>query len=256
MTKLKTFTAIAALLASSSVVHAATLDWTYYAAGDLATAKTDRALIDDNFLIAFEDFESFSTVPNGGTGVSGSTATPLDTNVGQFTTDDGANNTCGGSCDTPEDESLVRSTSNFGRYDTTTGTGNWLDSNDNSQLSLSVDNLTKQFDRISFFLTDVDDVGPKTFSITVDGTAFDLTLDYPEGGAPDNGDLFLVSIGLHELASTAVVDFNIDDGDGFGIDDFRIGSSVNPIPVPASLPLLAAGLGAMGWAARRRKRAS
>lgn len=41
-------------------------------------------------------------------------------------------------------------------------------------------------------------------------------------------------------------------GDGFRPDDMRVGSSVAPVPVPASLPLLLADTGGLGWATRRR----
>lgn len=248
----------AAFAVSASAASAGTiLHWSAYNKNDIATARADRALLDTDATVAFEDFENdaYIPVPKGG---GAGTWTPLATSVGTFTTVGGA--ICGGSCDTPEDESLVRSTSSFGRYNTTVGGSKWLDSNDNSGIELSTSSIGL-FDTISFFLTDIDDVGRSTFNIFAGGTLFDIAADIYNSGRQPNGGLFLVQLKFDTLLSDAVVRLNIDSGDGFGIDDVRFGrnfSNSNPepsaVPVPASLPLLLSGIAAIGWMRRRRAR--
>lgn len=256
----KVAAASASLLLASSIAHAATVDWTSYTVDQLDQARTDRANIAPNVTIAFEDFEneSFDPVPLGG-GPGTSTAGGLMTNVGTFTTTDSTSTTCAGSCNEPDNESLIRSASGFGRYNTTEGGSKWLDSNDNAAINLTTkDGLF--FDSVVLFLTDVDDVGPKTFSIFVNGEEFDISSEYDDTTLPgsqtdpDNADLFLISIGLDTATSNVALSFAIDDNDGFGLDDVLLGSAT-PVPVPATLPLLAAGIGLMGWASRRRKNA-
>ncbi len=241
----------AALLCTGA--NAASVSWSSYSSANLAQAKTDRAALDVDFQVAFEDFESFSPVlGNTGTG----SFTPLNTAVGVFTTTPGA--TCGGSCNQPNDQSLVRNASSFGRYNTTDSGAQWLDSNDNAAINLA-GSAGSNFDSISFFLTDIDDVGLVTFNIDVDGQNFDIAADIFNGLKQQNGDLFLVRIELGGPVASSALSLNIDTGDGFGLDDVRLGSGTapgpSPVPVPASLPLLLGGLGAIAWAKRRRKAA-
>lgn len=236
-------------LAVTGTAQAASLSWTSYKSSQLATAKADRAAQDTDTEIALEDFEGFRAVPQaGGPGNS----TPLGTAVGTFTTTPGTK--CGGSCDAPNDESLVRDVSAFGRYNTTDNGAKWLDSNDNAAINLLA-SASEAFNRISFFLTDIDDVGPTTFSIDVGPETFNVGTDIFNGKRQKNGGLFLVSIELDDLTKNSTFSLRIDDGDGFGIDDVRLSNNVAPIPVPATLPLLAGAIGVMGWARRRRKAA-
>lgn len=240
--------AVAATLLGSGA-SAATLTWTSYDQSQLASARSDRDAVDTDYQVAFEDFEGYTPVPDGG---GAGDVTPLtSTGVGDFTTTAGGR--CGASCDTPDDQSLIRNTSSYGRYNTTLGGSNWLDSNDNSAINLAAAGGS-MFDSISFFLTDVDDVGRVAFEINVAGELFDVAEDILNSNRQGDGDLFLVTIGLDSLVSSVAVGLFIESGDGFGIDDVRLGSSVAPIPVPASLPLLAGGLGLMGWIARRRRK--
>jgi len=258
----------AALSAAASGASAASLTWMSYSEADLSDARSDRADdIDTDNLVSFEDFESeeFTPVPDapgsgGGDGADPAfSKTPLDTAVGTFTTT--AGNSCGGSCDAPTDQSLIRDTSSFGRYNTTLDGNNWLDSNDNAAINLDITGLGL-FDSISLFLMDVDDVGSVEFSVSFDTETllapqvFNIAVDEFENQKQGDADLFLLSINLDSLVDNAFLSFSIDDGDGFGLDDVRIGSSVAPVPVPATLPLLMAGIGGLGWAARRRKKAS
>lgn len=248
MIKQFTTAAIAATLLGTGA-SAATLTWDSYDQSRLTTALSDRDARDIDYEVAFEDFESYTPVPDGG---GAGDVTPLtSTSVGNFTTTAGGR--CGNSCDTPDDQSLIRDTSNFGRYNTTLGGSNWLDSNDNSAINLAAAGGS-MFDSISFFLTDVDDVGRVAFEINVAGEMFDVAQDILLSNRQGDGDLFLVRIGLDSLVSSVDLSLFIESGDGFGIDDVRLGSSVAPIPVPASLPLLVGGLGLMGWIARRRRK--
>ncbi|MDU9005839.1 PEP-CTERM sorting domain-containing protein [Sedimentitalea todarodis] len=240
--------AVAATLLGTGA-SAATLDWRAFDQSQVASATSYRDARDTDHVVAFEDFESYTPVPDGG---GPGDVTPLtSTSVGDFTTTPGGR--CGRSCDTPDDQSLIRNTSNYGRYNTTFGGSNWLDSNDNSAINLAAAGGS-MFDSISFFLTDVDDVGRVAFEINVAGEMFDVAEDILRSSRQGDGDLFLVRIGLDRLVSSVDLSLFLDSGDGFGIDDVRLGSSVAPIPVPASLPLLAGGLGLMGWIARRRRK--
>ncbi|WP_424985914.1 PEP-CTERM sorting domain-containing protein [Microbulbifer sp. S227A] len=247
MIKHITCAAVAATLMGTGA-SAATLTWQSYDQSQLSTARSDRDAIDTDHQVAYETFESYTPVADGG-GV-GDTTPLTSTSVGDFTTTPGGR--CGNSCDTPDDQSLIRSTSSYGRYNTTLGGSNWLDSNDNSAINLAAAGGS-MFDSISFFLTDVDDVGRVAFEIEVAGEMFDVAEDILNSNRQGDGDLFLVSIGLDSLVNSVGISLFIESGDGFGIDDVRLGSSMSPVPVPASLPLLAGGLGLLGWIARRRK---
>lgn len=237
--------AIAVCMAGTGA-GAASLTWASYTSSQVALAKSERAAAETDVTVAFEDFESFLPVPsNPGPG----SFTPLTTGVGLFTTTAGPN--CGGSCSAPQDQSLVRATSGFGRYNTTDSGANWLDSNDNAAINLAASG-PGSFDSISFFLTDIDDVGAITFNIDVDGENFDVAQDIFGGKRQGNGGLFYVRIDFDGPVASSMMSLNIDDGDGFGLDDVRLGS-VTPVPVPASLPLLIGGLSVLAWGARRRK---
>lgn len=239
--------AVAATLLGSGA-SAATLSWTSYDQSQLTTAQSDRDAAETDYVVAYEDFESYRPVADGG-GIGD--VTPLtSTSVGDFTTTAGGR--CGNSCDTPDDQSLIRDTSSYGRYNTTLGGSNWLDSNDNSAINLAAEGGS-MFDSVSFFLTDVDDVGRVAFELEVAGEMFDVAEDILNSNRQGDADLFFVRIDLDGLVDTVGLSLFIESGDGFGIDDVRLGSSVAPIPVPASLPLLAGGLGLLGWIARRRR---
>jgi len=110
-----------------------------------------------------------------------------------------------------------------------------------------------------FYGTDIGDINSQ-LSLTLTGGAvqnFDIghTLNGPSGGLlfwgiiADNASETFTSIAFAGTSS----------GDAFGFDDMVIGDLdqvVSPIPLPAALPLFAAGLGLMGMVNRRRKHAT
>ena len=247
--KISVLATVAALGLATAASAATTLTWEAYDKSELGTAKADRAALEGplGFGSALEDFEGFTPIATGNTDPNADDKTPLQTSVGLFTTDAGSK--CGGSCDAPEDESLIRNESRWGRYDTTGGDAeNWLDSNDNDAIILDAD-IGRAFDFISFFLTDIDDVGAVTFNIDVDGHVFDIAQNEFGGKKQGNADLFYVKIDFDAPVFASKIKLNIDDGDGFGIDDVH----VSAVPIPASFLLLGAAMGGLGMMRRKQK---
>lgn len=237
----------AALALTATTGHAASLSYDVYDKSDLQMALDDRAAAEAGFdILAEENFESYTPVPKGGG--SGDSTPILNSPIGLITTD--TDSTCGGSCDAPMHESLIRSESGHGRYNTTENGANWLDSNDNGGINFDIFGLG-EFNSLSFFLTDVDDVGPVTFSMNVDNQDFDIAGMIFGGDKQMNGALSYVRFTFDEMVSTLSLNLNIDGGDGFGIDDIRV-ANVAAVPVPAAGLLMLGALGGLG--ALRRKR--
>src|SRR5580704_10948379 len=136
-----------------------------------------------------------------------------------------------------------------GRYNTTAGGKNWLDSNDISKLQ-----LTTSYDTIYFFMTDVDDTGGKLTIQTADGASSSNFT-----GAK-NGDLYFVAI----TGPDAIGDIrwlNSSQADGYGLDDFgtvKYSSSplfsAAPVPEPASWIILGVAMFLLWAAVGRRDR--
>jgi hypothetical protein len=135
-----------------------------------------------------------------------------------------------------------------GRYNTTPGGKNWLDSNDITKLQ-----LTTSLDTIYFFMTDVDDTGGKLTIQTEDGaTSSNFT------GAK-NGDLYFVAItGPDALGYIRWL--NTSQADGYGLDDFGTVKfpppllSAAPVPEPASWIILGVAMFLLWAAVGRRER--
>lgn len=139
---------------------------------------------------------------------------------------------------------LNNSTSPFsGRYDTTPGGANWLDSNDITALQ-----LTTTSDSLYFFMTDVDDNNGQLKIQTADGTSVLL----PRGNK--NGSIFFV--GIQSSDPIGYVQWlESNQADGFGLDDFGTAKyNEAAVPEPGSLPGALAALLIVALAVRLRAR--
>jgi hypothetical protein len=181
-----------------------------------------------------EDFESFGYGPftqlASGTGgfsvVNGSLASSADgTHKNEFTV-------------------LNSSITPFhGRYDTTAGGKNWLDSNDITKLQLAT-SLTSMF----FFITDVNDIDGSLRIQTADGTS---ATNFAATGVDGN----LYFVGITSAGPIGSIQWiNNSQTDGFGLDDFGTAKYNSSTHEPATS--LAAGTGllivATGLMIRRR----
>jgi hypothetical protein len=165
----------------------------------------------------------------------------LDTGIGSFSIlADGLASTGTG---TRHNEFSILDNSNTpfsGRYNTTEGGTNWLDSNDITEVQ-----LTTTADSLFFFITDVNDASGNLNIQTADNT----NASFP-GGTKD-GNIFFVGITSSHAIAT-VQWHNTSTSDGFGLDDFGIvqpgelgvRSFESLVPEPASWPSAAAMLSA------------
>jgi len=117
-----------------------------------------------------------------------------------------------------------------GRFDTTPGGSQWLDSNDTTKVKLAT---TESI--IYFFINDVNDCGGTLTIRTKDGTT--STVFAPTG---QNGNLYFV--GIQSSGPIGAIQWlNTSDNDGWGIDD--IGTVAwAATPEPAAMPIGLAGL--------------
>src|SRR5579872_6095974 len=133
-----------------------------------------------------------------------------------------------------------------GRYSTTPGGGNWLDSNDITGIQLAT-----SLDTLIFMVTDVNDIrASDTLTIeTADGTDSTAFEHYPEA---KNGNLYFVAI----TSSTPIGDvwfLNNAAADGYGLDDFgTIVDPPAPTPEPGTLGIAGLGLAAIIWGRKRQ----
>jgi len=131
-----------------------------------------------------------------------------------------------------------------------TGGDNWLDSNDSKKMLFEA---TQPWDSIGFYITDPNDVGAEVMLKGYDGSGA-LIFSASLFGDVDlkNGRVYYVTV--EYLSGIKSLKFFSDAGasnDGYGIDLFTAGTTKTPIPEPASLFLLGAGL--LGLAAWRRR---
>lgn len=211
-------------------------------------------------LVAYESFENF-TLTAGGVGANNPNAEffqavtePLSTKVGDFS----AIGTGNGTTRVGEMGKVAvrNATGHTGSRFAVKG-DNWLDSNDTNGINWvatdqSPNNPGQQFDRLSFFSTDIDDVGSVKFAFTIGetnqsfslATLLDLTPNGTDAnGAPTyarrpNGELLFFTVAFDELIRTSNFALNIDAGDGFGVDSFRLTAT----PLPAAAWMLIAGV--------------
>ncbi len=188
---------------------------------------------------------TFSTI--GGVG-SGGTVTQLSGNTGHFL--------------------ALRDGNVFGRDNATPTGGAWfLDSNDTYGMIWDVAlNGGLSFTKLQFVLSDASDVGAY-LRITTGTDSRELRT----GGKLPNGSDQLVEIDFGGAVTSAQVilgNYSSMGGttykrnDGFSIDGIQVrsvpgsgGENPPPVPLPASVVLLAAGLASLGAVARRRKAA-
>ena len=237
-------TAAIALFAAGTASAATVNVVGYDSVADAVAAQT--AFIGGAVVVGSEDFESYAV----------GTPTPLASGIGPITTVPGG--APGSTAVTPTDQSVVRSASAPGTAatgfrsdaDDTPGSTNYLDSNDNSAMNILVSGIG-MFDRISFMLTDIDDVGKIMFRLLVGGEEVYAT---PSDAvkSEQNGRLLLATIDLGVLVDSLNIEMTIDAGDGFGFDGAKIAAT--PLPAPALM--LLGGLGALGVAARRKRKAA
>lgn len=136
-----------------------------------------------------------------------------------------------------------------GRYNTTPGGNNWLDSNDITGIQLST-----SLDTLVFMITDVNDCGGTLTIKTADGTKSSAFAPYPSA---KDGNLYFVAI----TSSGPIGDvwfLNNSRNDGYGLDDFgTVADPPPPPPTPTPEPgtLSIAGIGLIGIALFRKYKA-
>jgi hypothetical protein len=173
--------------------------------------------------------------------------TSLSTAAGTFSVAPGSLASTGSGTHTDVFSVLDSSDSPFdGRYNTTPGGKNWLDSNDLTKIQLST-----SLDTVYFFMTDVDDAGGKLTIQTADGsTSSNFT-------NPANGDLYFVAI-TGPAAIGYIRWLNSSQGDGYGLDDFGTVAYPSPpctaVPEPASWIILGVAMFLLWAAVGRRDR--
>jgi hypothetical protein len=190
-----------------------------------------------------EDFEGFGTGPSGAA---------LNTAVGIFSPL-GPYYYTGTAGLGPHEEAHIRDGSgvNGGRYNTTPGGANYLDSNDNGGIRLEIPGASGvgSFNKLSLLATDIDDVAGAGFSIEVLGSNVDFAqLIAGSLGTFPNGTLHLITFLFSDHVSNVGINFMSDLNDGFGLDSV----AVSAVPLPAAGWLLLSALAALGFLGRRR----
>ncbi|MCV3270632.1 VPLPA-CTERM sorting domain-containing protein [Roseobacter sinensis] len=196
-----------------------------------------------------EDFEAL-----GGSMGEGEVGASLSTAVGTFESLGGTGT--GGSVIGTGTELALRDGTLFGRTNTVPQGGSWfLDSNDTWGMKWMVD-TGSLFSKVSFVLNDGSDVG--AFLRIIAGGQ---TKELRTGGKLPNGNARVVEIDFGQKISSAEIilgNFTTSGGqqyrlnDGFSVD----GIEVSAVPLPASVLLLGAAIGGLGWAGRRRSKAA
>jgi hypothetical protein len=210
-------------------------------ATSVANATADRNIwIAENFgsAVTAETLTGFEDDTSG-------SYTSLATTAGTFSVMPGSKASTGSGTHKNDFTILNSSDTPFqGRYNTTPGGKNWLDSNDITQLQ-----LTTSFDTIYFFITDVDDTGGKLTIQTADGTTSSAFT------SPVNGDLYFVAItGPDPIGYIRWL--NTSQADGYGLDDFGTVKfpALAPVPEPASWIILGVAMFLLWAAVGRRER--
>lgn len=232
----------------SGSARAATVDIGFesFAKADVPAALDQR----DEFLgsgpVLSEDFETGFLPCDGSNNGSCSAGMIHSGELGTFS-GFGEAGKKGGSQVQPRSKIVVRTGAEgvFGRYNVTPGGLNWLDSNDREGIDWSFaapGGLT--FQRLAFFLTDLDDIGNILFNISVNGGAVVMRPGAEAGG---HGQLHLMTVLFDQPVSSFAIRMINGKGDGFGLDGARIAM----VPLPAAGVLLLGTLGGLIALARR-----
>jgi len=225
--------AIVTLPASADVI-------TIMSASSIANANADR----NNWLAA--NFSSGATADTL-TSFEDDTKGPwtsLSTTVGTFSAIAGGQGSTGSGTGKNEFTVLNSSNSPFqGRYNTTPGGKNWLDSNDITKLQ-----LTTSLTTVYFFITDADDTGGTLTLQTADGTTKTFSTDNA------NGNIFFVAItSVDPIGYIRWLDSC--RADGYGLDDFgTVKYAAAPVPEPASWLIGGVALFLVSVIVQRRER--
>jgi len=175
--------------------------------------------------------------------------TSLSTAVGSFSAVTGGQGSTGSGTGKNEFTVLNSSDTPFqGRYNTTPGGNNWLDSNDITKLQ-----LTTSLDTVYFFISDADDTGGSLTIQTADGSSATFASN------TGNGSLFFVAItSADPIGYIRWLDSS--RADGYGLDDFGTVTYPPPtphlsaVPEPASWVIAAVGLFLVSVIVQRRER--
>lgn len=201
-----------------AAVRAAAAEW--YAARGLAPIVT-------------ENFESHQ---------AGTRGTVIDTRVGTFTGTVAGQSTSGLS---------VMTNTGFGRYNTTEGGANWLDSKDYRTVTWDLDADGATVTHIGFILMDMNDNGAR-LTLNLIGEALGESLLQTVSAFPQalsDGSAAFVGISLEPGASLSQLVFSTGrfGSDGWGIDDVVLAK----VPEPGTLWLIGSALLAVGLRRRR-----
>ncbi|MEL6952118.1 MAG: VPLPA-CTERM sorting domain-containing protein [Pseudomonadota bacterium] len=241
MTLTRLSAAFAALLATASVAGAATITITDFNPTDYSAATAGGSFVGT-------DFEA-----EGRAMGEGQVGSSLSTSVGTFSRLSGVGS--GGTVrDLPGNDGTqlaLRDGNVYGRSDT--HGGSWfLDSNDTHGMVWNV-STGSLFDTVVFTITDGSEFGGSV-RVSSGGESADQGID----GRRGDGNVSLVTVIFDNPTNAATIILghyanansqNLRTNDGFSIDGTQVGLA--PVPLPASLPLLLLGAGAL-YGLRRR----
>ncbi len=127
----------------------------------------------------------------------------------------------------------------------------------------SESNFNNRFSFAGITLVESNTVGATTGPVAVNAGALNFTFSDDRGGSASNGSASNANIGFAILDGNTlanggnagpfdfVLGFNDSNTDDADFDDFVVGINVSPVPLPTSLPLMAAALGLFTFARRK-----